>query len=202
MRGADCISGNLRAGSTRSGKVIGVLPSTLKSKALCVYFQMYSPSITKYFPNACCEAGVEFIAVAGAQRRGGHAGAARYERLERVDHRVVASLARQHQVLVERSLHGAGIGNAQDRVGRLDIVGDAQARLGLRGAGDAVVFVEAQPEIEGPVVDGDGVLDVESEFLDVGMAVDSCTGRWWYSGSRRKRAAAPFGSGRNRPEAE
>src|SRR5664279_638942 len=36
------------------GKVIGVLPSTLKSYALWVYFQMYSPSITRNFPMACC----------------------------------------------------------------------------------------------------------------------------------------------------
>src|SRR6202012_4947986 len=36
------------------GKVIGVLPSTLKSKALCVYFQMYSPLTTACLPNACC----------------------------------------------------------------------------------------------------------------------------------------------------
>src|SRR5580698_4023012 len=35
------------------GKVIGESPSTLKSYALCVYFQMYSPSSTKYFPKAC-----------------------------------------------------------------------------------------------------------------------------------------------------
>ena len=35
------------------GKVIGVLPSTLKSYALCVYFQMYSASTTKYLPKAC-----------------------------------------------------------------------------------------------------------------------------------------------------
>src|SRR5277367_1901908 len=35
------------------GKVIGVLPSTLKSKALCVYFQMYSPLKTAYRPKAC-----------------------------------------------------------------------------------------------------------------------------------------------------
>ena len=35
------------------GKVMGVLPSTLKSKALCVYFQMYSPLTTKYLPKAC-----------------------------------------------------------------------------------------------------------------------------------------------------
>jgi hypothetical protein len=35
------------------GKVIGVLPSTLKSKALWVYFQMYSPLTTAYLPKAC-----------------------------------------------------------------------------------------------------------------------------------------------------
>src|SRR5271157_1060516 len=36
------------------GNVIGVLPKTLKSKALLVYFQMYSPSTVRYFPKACC----------------------------------------------------------------------------------------------------------------------------------------------------
>src|SRR5580693_1612084 len=36
------------------GKVMGVLPSTLKSKALWVYFQMYSPLTTACLPNACC----------------------------------------------------------------------------------------------------------------------------------------------------
>ena len=35
------------------GNVIGELPSTLKSKALCVYFQMYSPSTTRYLLKAC-----------------------------------------------------------------------------------------------------------------------------------------------------
>src|SRR5271168_833192 len=35
------------------GYVMGVFPSTLKSNALCVYFQMYSPSTTRYFPKAC-----------------------------------------------------------------------------------------------------------------------------------------------------
>ena len=33
------------------GKVIGVLPSTLKSKPLCVYFQIHSPEMTRYFPK-------------------------------------------------------------------------------------------------------------------------------------------------------
>src|ERR1700722_16965469 len=36
------------------GKVMGVLPSTLKSKALWVYFQMYSPLTTACLPKACC----------------------------------------------------------------------------------------------------------------------------------------------------
>src|SRR6185437_2081608 len=36
------------------GKNIGVLPRTLKSYALCVYFQMYSPENTRYLPTACC----------------------------------------------------------------------------------------------------------------------------------------------------
>src|SRR5580658_5313537 len=36
------------------GKVIGVAPSTLKSNALCVYFQMYSASSTKWRPTLCC----------------------------------------------------------------------------------------------------------------------------------------------------
>ncbi len=35
------------------GYVIGVFAKTLKSKALCVYFQMYSASITRYLPKAC-----------------------------------------------------------------------------------------------------------------------------------------------------
>src|SRR5271165_499356 len=37
------------------GNVIGVLPSTLKSYPLCVYFQMYSPSNTRNRPKACCK---------------------------------------------------------------------------------------------------------------------------------------------------
>src|SRR5215471_16568868 len=36
------------------GNVMGVLPRTLKSNALRVYFQMYSPLATKCLPTACC----------------------------------------------------------------------------------------------------------------------------------------------------
>ena len=35
------------------GRVIGVAPRTLKSYALCVYFQIYSPEKAAYFPKAC-----------------------------------------------------------------------------------------------------------------------------------------------------
>ena len=118
--------------------LVRVLPDVFS-----IHHQILAKSLLK--------AGMKFIAVAGTQRRGRHAGAARDQRLERGDHRVVASQARQHQVLVERSFHRAGIGNPQHGVGRLEIVGDAEARLSLRGAGQAVVFVEAQAEIEGPV---------------------------------------------------
>src|SRR5437868_2777904 len=36
------------------GKKIGVFPRMLKSYALWVYFPMYSPENTRYFPTACC----------------------------------------------------------------------------------------------------------------------------------------------------
>src|SRR5208337_1810252 len=36
-----------------TGKKIGESPSMLKSKPLCVYFQMYSPSTTRYLLRAC-----------------------------------------------------------------------------------------------------------------------------------------------------
>src|ERR1035437_10552504 len=36
------------------GKKMGVLPRTPKSKALWVYFQMYSPLNTAHLPKACC----------------------------------------------------------------------------------------------------------------------------------------------------
>src|SRR5437667_2088333 len=40
--------------SHATGKKMGVFPRMLKSYPLCVYFQMYSPEKTTYFPNACC----------------------------------------------------------------------------------------------------------------------------------------------------
>ena len=39
------------------------------------------------------------------------------------------------------------------------------------GAGDAIVNITAQPEVEAPVLYRDGVLDVQRRFLDVGVTV-------------------------------
>ena len=52
----------------------------------------------------------------------------------------------------------------------LDVVGDAKARLSLVGAGEAVVEVFAEAEVEVPVAGLDLVFSVEREFLDVGVA--------------------------------
>ncbi len=45
-----------------------------------------------------------------------------------------AAVAGEDQVLVEGRLEGARVGDAQHGGGRLDVVGDAEARLRLVGA--------------------------------------------------------------------
>src|ERR1035437_10175427 len=91
------------------------------------------------------EAGMELIAMAGAQRHVGHTWPGG-GRLKRVDHRIVTSDAGQYQVLVEGTLHGAGVGNSQQGAGRLEVVCNANARLGLPGDGEAVVQIASNPE--------------------------------------------------------
>src|SRR5208282_5541233 len=59
------------------------------------------------------------------------------------------------------------IGNTKDRVGLLDVVGDAEPRLRLTGNGDAVIQIATDSKIEVPVALRDGVLDVESELLHI-----------------------------------
>ncbi len=76
----------------------------------------------------------------------------RTPKLEVENHRDLAAGAGNNQVFVERSFHCAGIRNAQHGVRGLDVVGDAEARFRLFGAGDAVVYIAAQPEVEGPIV--------------------------------------------------
>ena len=125
------------------GNVMGVLPSTLKSYARCVYFQMYSASTTRKLAEGLLQAGMEFVAPARPERRGvarpngGHDG---------VDHRIVAALAGEHQVLVERRLQSAGVGSAHHGVRPLDVVSHAEPRLKLFFLGEAVVEIGAQTQ--------------------------------------------------------
>ena len=77
-------------------------------------------------PKSLLEAGVELIAASRNQR---HRIAGVDRRHDRVHHRVVASQARKSQVLVERCFHRTGIGSPDHRVGGLDVVCDAEARL-------------------------------------------------------------------------
>ena len=57
--------------------------------------------------------------------------------------RASASDAGEHQVFVERRFQCSRVGDTQNRVGLLNVVGDAQARLGLAGGGESVVDVTA-----------------------------------------------------------
>ena len=50
------------------GRVMGLVPRMLKSYPLCVYFQMYSPLKTKYFPKACSRPAWNSLRKPGAQR--------------------------------------------------------------------------------------------------------------------------------------
>ena len=47
------MAAGLRVETDAIGNVIGEFPKMLKSKPRCVYFQMYSPSITRYLLKAC-----------------------------------------------------------------------------------------------------------------------------------------------------
>ncbi len=54
--------------------------------------------------------------------------------------------------------------------GGLDVVSDAQARLGLVGVGEAVVDVFAQTQVEVPVAGFDLVFNVKGQLFYVGVA--------------------------------
>ena len=90
---------------------------------------------------------MKFIARSGTQRSR-DAWIALNGRLKRIHHRVIASSAGKHQILIERRFESAGIGSPQYGVGWLDVVGDSDARLRLGGLGDAVVDIAANSQIE------------------------------------------------------
>ena len=105
------------------GKKIGVLPSTPKSNALWVYFQMYSPLTTSPLAEGLLQAGVEFIADSQAASVPDTPGV----QASKGSQDLIQSIpARKHQVLIERRLQRARVGDAQHRVRGLDVVGDAR----------------------------------------------------------------------------
>ena len=61
---------------------------------------------------------------------------------------------------LERRLHRSRVGDTQDRVGRLDVVGKAKSRFNLTLSRETVVQIAAKTQIERPVPLRDGVLNV------------------------------------------
>src|ERR1700739_373511 len=112
------------------------------------------------------EPGVEFVAPSGAERIG-DAGKPLKGGLQGVYNRIVAAAAGQNKILVERSFHGARIGNTQNGIRWFDVVSDSQAGLRLALHGQSVVEIAAYAQIKCPVSFGDGVLNVEGRLLHI-----------------------------------
>ena len=93
------------------------------------------------------KAGIELIPVAGLHR---HA----YGAEDILRQPAESGRAGEQKVLVERGFHGAGVGNAQNRSGAFDVVGDAEPRLRAGGGGLAVVAIEAETRCEEQNVQG------------------------------------------------
>ena len=165
--GANGIAWNLRTGpfdGKREGRAaeyaevvrpVGILPDVL-----AVHHQEASKGLL--------QAGVEFVAPSGAQRRRVTVTDGRHHR---VDDGIVAAQTGDHQVFIERRFQGARIGDPQHRIGGLDVVSDAEPRFDLPGTGQTVVKVAAQAQVKRPVANRDAVLEIQGEFLDVGMSV-------------------------------
>ncbi len=81
-----------------------------------------------------------------------------------------AALTGQHEILVERRLQRAGIGDTKHGSGRFYAVGYAETRLRLPGDGKSVVEIPANADVEEPVAGLDLILDVERKLFDVRMA--------------------------------
>src|SRR5580704_1860335 len=126
------------------------------------------------------QACVEFVAEAGSNwpgvslRAGGPG-----ERHEFGNYGDSASRAGNDQILIEGAFHRACIGNTEHRIGRLNVVSNAEAGFRLRGMADPSIKVPANSKIEGPIPFGDGVLDEEPNFfyVRVSMKMEELTGR-------------------------
>ncbi len=92
---------------------------------------------------------MELVAEAGLEGGGDSGGAEEQRRKDGV----AAALAGEDEVLVEGGFEGARVGDAQDGVGSVDGVGDADAGFGLAGDGEAVVEIAADAEVDEPVAE-------------------------------------------------
>src|SRR2546429_647491 len=84
---------------------------------------------------------------------------------------ILASLGASNPI-IERGLENARIRYAQDRVGLLDVVSEAHARLRLTIVHDSAIEVFPEPNIEGPIAYVDRVLQVERKLLDIRTAAE------------------------------
>src|SRR5271154_674230 len=122
------------------------------------------------FSEGLLQAGVKLVAKARSKRSGCAGGATLALGCEQsADDWVQAPDAGKHQVLVERRFQGSRIGSAQNRVGLLDVVGNTEARLGLRRMREAFVDIPADTKVERPIFPGDGILDVHRELFHIRM---------------------------------
>src|SRR4029077_4187718 len=93
------------------------------------------------FSKCLLQAGVKLIAEARSDRR-------RNARNKSRDHREVAPNTGDDEVFVEGTFERARVRNAKNRVARLDVICNAEARLRLVGLGNSTVHVTANSEIE------------------------------------------------------
>src|ERR1019366_1493263 len=121
-------------------------------------------------PESLLDAHVEFIAKTRTQRVPHRR--VRRTGQQRIQHRIAAPDAGENQIFVEGRFQRAGVGGAKNCARLFDVVGDSETGFGLAGNGEAIVKIASHPKVERPVPGRDYVLNVESEFLYVGMTVE------------------------------
>src|SRR5580698_1381747 len=133
--------------------VVGIFPDVI-------------PAEDEVLAKSLLEAGMEFVAETRFQSSR-HPGRTDEKRRE---HSIRTSGTRQHEILVERRLQSAGIGNAQHGVRTFEAVSDTHTRFRLARYREAVVQITADTDVEEPVTSLDLILDIHGQFLDIGVA--------------------------------
>ena len=93
-------------------------------------------------------------------------------RHEGVDNGVVAAFAGQNQVFVKGCLKYPRVGNSQHRIRRLDVIRYPQPRFRLLCGHQSVVEIAANTEVERQVALRNRVLQIQRQFLHVGVAAE------------------------------